>query len=223
MTNLFLGTDVVGGGDDSAIGAIDNADSFVERLDIIQQFLDPIDAEIIAHYRYQSSLSILYLQRMGGNACLRTGTDIRLRPIAAAIASERSGVPIARIVVHLLCTLRRRDDLIMEAIRAREVIGLRTVIDTRRILDKHIVDVRIAVNHQSRLRQHLLLFVHMFQHEQPHQVSRMMEIVQFVQEILLRQLHFIFHHFAKMLLLDRRRDQKLNDHCRSNEQDSYYR
>ena len=138
---------------------------------------------------------------MGSDQRLRAGADIRLRPIAIAVAFERTGVPVAGIIIQAISAPIGRDGLALEAIRPREIIVHLAAIHARRQLDEHIVNVRIAVEHLAGCLQDISLITRMLKDFFPHFVSGVVEAHQNMEEILLRQLHFVFHHFAHMLLL----------------------
>ena len=201
VPHLILRRHAVGRGDERAVGAVDEAYGFVVRLDILQDGFHPLDREIVPHDADQLPLSVFYPDRMGSDQRLRAGADIRLRPIAIAVAFERTGVPVAPVIIQTISAPIGRDGLAMEAIRSREIIVHPAAIHARRQLDEHIVNVRIAVEHLAGRLQHFLFVVSVLEDKFPHFVSSVVEAHQNMEEILLRQLHFVFHHFAHMLLL----------------------
>ena len=136
--------------DERTLRAVDETYRLVVRLDILEYIFYPLDRKIIPHYTDHFPFFVFYLKRMGSDECLRTGADIGLRPIAVAVASQRSGVPVARIIIQMLFALRSSNRLTFKTVRMREIIVHLAAINTRRQLNEYIVNVRIAVKRLAR-------------------------------------------------------------------------
>ena len=168
VSTLFLRSAVVGRCDEAAFGAVYQAYRFGVRLDILENIFNPLDGKIVSHHAYQPSLRVFYLKRMGGYQRLCAGAYIWFRPIAIAVATKRTRVPVAHIVIQAVRTVRSSDGLAVKTVCTREIVAFLAVIHTRRKLDVDIVYMRIAVEFRTGRFQQFTLTMRTLQHISPH-------------------------------------------------------
>ena len=222
IEHLILRRAAVRRSDERTVRTMDQTYRFFIRVDVLQNILDPLYREIVAHNAYQPPLCIFYFDGMGRNQGLRAGTYIRLRPIAVAVAPERTRVPVAQIVIQTVRAMRSSDNPAGRAVGTGEIIALLALIDTRFELHEHIGDVRIAIEFRTGCFEQLVLIVPLRKSHFAHLVRCVMEAQQHVEEVLLRQLHLVFHQLAHMFLLQGKGDHKLHHHRDGDEEDSHY-
>ena len=145
IEHLILLRTAVRRSDERTVRTVDQTYRFVIRVDVLQNIFDPFNREVVSHHADQPSLFVFYFDGMGSNPCLRAGTYIRLRPIPVTVASERTRIPVAHVVIQTVRAMRSTDRLTVKTVRTREIIALLALIDTRCKLNEDIVYMRIAI------------------------------------------------------------------------------